>query len=156
MVAKTRVQVKLDSKGLSQLTRTLKSLRGKGVDVGFFGSKKHPGSKDITVTEIATVHEFGSSDGKIPQRPFMRQAFQNNNNFRGVYKKALKQAMTEGKSAQRTLFLLGESVRAGIVDEITEGTFTPLSPVTIEKKGSSKPLIDTGFMRNSVQWRPSE
>ena len=36
--------------------------------------------------------------------------------------------------------------------EIVDGDFEPNAPSTIKKKGSDKPLIDTGKMRQSVNF----
>ena len=36
--------------------------------------------------------------------------------------------------------------------KIVDGTFEPNAPSTIRKKGSSRPLIDTGRMRQSVNF----
>ena len=41
----------------------------------------------------------------------------------------------------------------GIVQKtIKEGSFVPNAPSTIRKKGSDKPLIDTGRLRQSVNY----
>ena len=37
-------------------------------------------------------------------------------------------------------------------DKITSGSFAPNAESTIKKKGSSKPLVDTGRMRKSVNY----
>ena len=34
--------------------------------------------------------------------------------------------------------------------KFTDGTLTPNAPSTIKKKGSSRPLIDTGQLRQSI------
>ena len=41
-------------------------------------------------------------------------------------------------------------VRGLVQETIKEGEFSPNAPSTIKKKGSDKPLIDTGHMRQSV------
>ena len=40
---------------------------------------------------------------------------------------------------------------AGIKETISKITAPPLKPATIKRKGSAKPLIDTGLMLASVQ-----
>lgn len=39
-----------------------------------------------------------------------------------------------------------------IQKEIVNGDFVPNSPETIKRKGSDKPLIDTGRMRQSINY----
>lgn len=47
--------------------------------------------------------------------------------------------------------LLVREIKRGIRDQAPGGkSFAPLANVTIEKKGSSKALIDTGFLINSI------
>jgi len=59
--------------------------------------------------------------------------------------KALNQAAT--KSA----LLLVREIRKGIKSQAPGGkTFKPLATATIEKKGSSKALIDTGFLLSAI------
>lgn len=53
---------------------------GKGATVrcGIQGSdavREHDDKSKATIVEIATVHEFGSSDGRVPQRSYLRSTF---------------------------------------------------------------------------------
>lgn len=57
-----------------------------------------------------------------------------------------------GASAEQTLKDIGIFQKDLIQDKIEEGDFTPNAESTIRKKGSSKPLIDTGRMRQSVNY----
>lgn len=96
----------------------------------------------------------GGWGGPIPERPFMRNMARNN---KGKYIRILKAEAREillGKAnlgmTMRKLGQLGvQDVRA----EIDALMSPPNSPVTIERKGSSKPLIDTGRMRRAVTYK---
>lgn len=59
--------------GGAALIRELKFADGATVECGLFDGDTHPDS-GLTLPEIGAVNEFGSSDGKIPARPFMRRA----------------------------------------------------------------------------------
>jgi len=62
--------------------------------------------------------------------------------------KAVRQA-----TIQNALLLVRE-IKRGIVSQAPGGvSFTPLAESIIERKGSSKALIDTGFLLNSVTQR---
>ncbi|MEN6358271.1 MAG: hypothetical protein ABFD83_14455 [Armatimonadota bacterium] len=51
----------------------------------------------------------------------------------------------------KNALLLVREIKRGIRDQAPGGKqFTPLAQVTIERKGSSKALIDTGFLINSI------
>lgn len=117
------------------------------------------GQTDSSVIDKAVWNEFGTSRG-IPERPFMRNAMRNN---KAAYSAAMKQAAVSilraaamGESVAvgklRALRQLGARAQGDIQGEITSLASPPNSPVTIAKKGSSNPLIDTGEMRGSVTY----
>jgi len=62
----------------------------------------------------------------------------------------LLKALEDGKN--EILRIVGAFLEGQIKQTITRGRaeWPPLSPETIKRKGSSKPLIDTGKLRNSV------
>ena len=49
--------------------------------------------------------------------------------------------------------LVGMQMKSDISSTLTNGPWTPNSPVTIARKGSSRPLIDTGELRASITYR---
>lgn len=53
---------------------------------------------------------------------------------------------------EKTLRLAGSYLEGKIKEKITntDPEWPPLKPETIKRKGSSKPLIDTGKLRNSI------
>ena len=65
---------------------------------------------------------------------------------------AQKRSIINGESADRILKKIGIFQKDLIQEKITEGSFAPNAPSTIKAKGSSKPLIDTGRMRQSVNF----
>lgn len=103
----------------------------------------------------------GGWGGPVPERPFMQNAMRGN---RSKYKagmkaaaKAIIRAAASGADAGRAklqaLRKLGTDAQGDIQEEITSLRSPPNSPVTIELKGSSNPLIDSGEMRNSVTYK---
>jgi hypothetical protein len=124
-----------------------KALKGpKRVKVGFPASKASKSN-----IEKAIWGEFGTRT--IPERPFMRNAMRNN---RRKYRQALllsarKLILAETTSAI-VLNKLGILAQGDIQHEITVLTTPPNAASTIKRKGSSKPLIDTGEMRQAVTW----
>jgi phage gpG-like protein len=128
--------------------------------VGVQGSEaaaQHPGSP-MTVVAIATIHEFGKvihkKDGSevvIPQRSFIRAAIDEHAVKLQRTATAVGQGVLLGKFAVgQALNLLGEQATGIMKKRIADGISPPNRPSTIARKGSSKPLIDSGQLRGSI------
>lgn len=136
-----------DARALSGPTR---------VKVGFPRSKSTQSN-----IEKAVFNEFGTRGGAsgggwggpIPERPFMRNAIRNN---RGKYRQAMRTSAPKILKGLTTLRIvlqkLGILAQGDIQHEITTLMTPPNAPTTVILKGSSKPLIDTGEMRQAVTW----
>lgn len=140
--------------GFDKLMMTFKS-NGKEsyVNVGFLQSSGMHKDSDMTVAAIAAVHEFGSSDGRIPQRSFMRSAVSQNKNALQTLIEKLAGKVADGEMIRdKALGIIGQYVRDRIVAKINSSVPPPNAPSTISAKGSSRTLIDTGQMKQSVAW----
>lgn len=139
--------------GLLKIVRA--SAGGSSVEVGVF--EDSPSRKEeITNAEIALVHEFGSPAANIPERSFLRSTVDAN---REAYHKAIDrvaQHKLDGKDTSQELDRLGMRVAADVKRTIQAGIDPPLQPETIARKGSSKPLVDTGQLITSVSHRVVE
>lgn len=115
------------------------------------GSKHEPARIMSEIIMIAAFNEFGT--GIIPERPFMRQSFDNNFRELNVLKEKLYTTVVTGKgTAKEALNLLGIWMVSKTKGEIRNGNFASLSEYTKAKKKSDKPLIDTAQMINSIQY----
>lgn len=108
-----------------------------------------------TIVEIGAIHEFGA--GRIPERSFLRSTFDaQRKKYQKFMTNGLRREVVEvAKTGQTgpenlTLKRLGLVVEGDVKKRIAEGIAPPLSPVTIGRKKSSKPLIDTGQLRASI------
>ena len=139
--------VKVKDNGAKKLVKM--SGRRASVKVGVLGGKdeaQHQGT-DETVVEIATKHEFGIG---VPQRSFIAgwvddagsEVKEGLERFAGRVERPedLHQAME-----RFGLWVVGQMQL-----RISRGIAPPNSPVTIERKGSSTPLINTGQLRSSI------
>ena len=113
----------------------------------------HEGSKDAdgyNIAEYATANEFGTED--IPSRPFMRTAFDENKPAYIRYMEKATAAVGE-KTFASIVYTLGMKSTQDIQSTITKRNFLPaLSKETVKrKKGSTKTLVDTGAMVNSIR-----
>lgn len=104
---------------------------------------------------IGAAHEFGSISRNIPARPFLRPALRKNVNKYGRILQQKATAILLGRmSLHQALSLVGQAAQADVQKYIVAHQgFDPLKPATIKRKKSSKPLIDTGQMRQSIRYR---
>lgn len=108
---------------------------------------------DLTLAEIAAVHEFGTADGHIPSRSFIRRAVIENRD--AIVKKQAELSlavMLHKIDIDKALNLLGVFIVALVKATIEQGSSIPppLAESTVERKGSSRALVDTGQLVNSI------
>ncbi len=129
--------------------KMLKELAEKEVRVGFqHGKAVEDDGTDIC--DIAAWNELGTVH--IPARPFLRQSVDDNLSKINSFLQEKKKDLVHGASAEQVLKEIGIFQKDLIQEKITDGSFAPNAPSTVKKKGSSKPLIDTGRMRQSVNY----
>lgn len=141
--------------GLKSRTRQSRSSSaGVGIKVGITADDdaRPDGESNI---EIATHHEFGAPKANIPKRSFIRWTVDKN---RKKYNKMLADAEREfirnpkSTSLKKALFKLGETAVADVQKRIDSNVPPPLSDKTVERKGDSLALVDTGEMRGAITW----
>lgn len=125
----------------------LRKLASKQVNIGFQSGDTVDG---VEIVDIAAFNELGTED--IPSRPFIRGSVDNNKEKIGQFMVQEASEIQQGKSAAQVLKAVGVFQKGVVQEEITNGNFVPNLPATIKRKGSDKPLIDTGRMRQSVQY----
>ena len=137
---------------LEKLKKTLNDLIGAKLKVGYFDAQKSD-KNELTLATVAKINEYGTEDGKIPPRPFIRQTLRKHNNFKAELKNVLQETLTLSKTFDSLFKKLGVKAMQEIQKEFTAGEFKQNAECTIKKKKSSKPLIDKGQLRRSVSWR---
>jgi hypothetical protein len=129
--------------------KMLKEFADKEVRIGFqHGKATEEDGTDIC--DIAAWNELGTVH--IPARPFLRMSVDDNVSKINSFLQEKKQDILNGATAEQILEDIGIFQKDLIQEKITDGSFTPNAESTIKKKGSSKPLIDTGGMRKSVNY----
>ena len=135
-----------------RLKRLIKELENFKVDVGFNeNSGSYPaeeGDESITLANVAAWNEFGTE--RSPSRPFMRQTVKDYKNQITKHANKAVKAAIHGGGAEEALNSIGSFTKGKMQQEIRNGEWEPNSPYTIAMKGSDKPLIDTGRMRQSI------
>ena len=146
-----------DDRVFQGILKSVKRMDKMHVKVGVLSSKggsaKHDNSA-FTLVELMAIHEFGSADGTIPDRAPIRLTFETNQKEMAAFIAPLaRQVITNGMPVERALGLLGIKGVAEIKKTITQSDLPPpLKPATIARKGSDRPLVDTGQLINSIQY----
>lgn len=129
--------------------KELEELATKEVKVGF--QKGDASSEDgVDLCDIAMWNELGTNE--IPSRPFLRMSVDNNESQIVAFMEAQAKSLEHGTSAEDVLKRIGVFTKGLVQDKIASGNYVPNAEVTIRKKGSETPLIDTGKMRQNVNF----
>lgn len=156
----------MDDRVWQRFKEKLEAAKGARVKIGVLanvkGNAKVEGAQgDFDMVALAATHEFGAPARPwngfvgIPARPFISATFEQN---RDAAKKKISQlavAFLKGRiSLHRGLEILGAWGVGEVQSYMNSGKITPkLSPVTIAKKGSNKPLIDHGRLKQSITYK---
>lgn len=149
---KTTVTDRGAGKVFEAIATLKRSPGGPRVRVGILESAgQHKGAEGRQVIDIAVDNEFGTD--RIPERPFMRTAAKElEPEMAALGDKLLAAVIAGTMTVDHALDVIGLKAQAGFKKRLTEGPWTPNAPMTIAKKGSDRPLIDTGQMRDSIQY----
>lgn len=151
MMAVKVVAVEDRDLGLNDIIKEVKKLDGASTNIGIYGNG---GDASDNLAERAAVHEFGTRDGRIPERPFNRQAFDKNlKDTKKTIEIEFAKVLARKSKAKRFLSTVGAFYEGRLKKELEIGGFRALSPKTIAMKGSSRPLLDTGQMRGAIEHR---
>lgn len=144
-------------KGWNQLKKTLKSFKDDELVVGI------PGKIDFNVptqAAIGAVHEFGSVDGKIESRSFLRSTFDKNvNKYNKELTANISRAVKKGAPRKQGLFVLGETIRKDVIDaiknkeirqDLADATKQAFVPGTKTRRGDGVALVSTGTMVDQI------
>lgn len=105
-----------------------------------------------TLAEVAAAHEFGTAT--IPQRSFIRATVDLKAGEIGALQEKLAAQVAEGKiTPEVAMERLGAAAQGMVQTRIAEGIGPALAPATVARKGSDKPLVDTGQLRSSVTYQ---
>ena len=138
-------------KGLHKLEAFLKDMQGHKLYVGVTKSSNSRPKDGASNALIAYVHEFGIG---VPERSFLRSTvLEQAHKYLFIQKDNIIPAIKSGvMTADEAYRRLGIVASNDVKAKMVNGSFTPLKQQTIDRKGSSKPLIDTGELRQSITY----
>ena len=139
-----------------ELLKVLKKLKKKKITVGVHGDVGDDIFDRAIWNEFGTHYKEGDKKGqiRIPERSFIRAGYDTNKN------KIKKDA--EKLTRKVVAMELNPSVAAELLGDITKGYIQefaigisdpPNAESTIKAKGSSNPLVDTGQMIGSIDYK---
>ncbi len=141
--------------GYQAMLHRLASAKGARVVVGVLADdakREHDGeSGKASLLEVAAIHEFGAPAAGIPQRSFIRGTVDEKEaEIRELQAKQAQRILRGDVDAPTALEQIGLKVTGMVQQRIARGIEPPLAAETVERKGSSKPLVDTGQLRSSI------
>jgi phage gpG-like protein len=147
--------VRDSDRGYRAMLQRLAGAKGARVVVGVLadGPKREHGGDEgpASLLEVAAIHEFGAPAGGIPQRSFIRGTVDDKAAEIRALQQAQAQRILRGDVDTPTaLEQVGVKVAGWVQQRIAQGIEPPNAASTVERKGSSKPLVDTGQLRSSI------
>lgn len=145
MAVKIRETVTAEGKKFEKMLKELGKLE---VRIGI--QQGETSDEGVDLVDIAMFNELGTVH--IPSRPFLRDSVDAHTDQINAFLRSMSTEILKGGSAENVLKKIGVFQKGLIQEEITKGDFAPNSEATIKRKGSDTPLIDTGRMRQSVNY----
>ena len=159
------VGIHSDTSKWQQMKRNLQKGQNLAVKVGWFDGKKHTSerSQNITLAQIAKWLEEGHMNGGLypntwtPPRPFIRiglmSALKESHWLQKQISFYLPQIIDGRMTWTQFYQKLGPSLQK-LLQEVMNAWDTPTnSPLTVALKGFNNPLIESGYLRDNVEWR---
>lgn len=111
---------------------------------------------DQTNVTLAAVHEFGSKDGHIPQRSFMRSTIdRERGHIMRLLQSRVRKVALKGEDVVKGLGIVGEFTKSAMVRTIDQSIgLKPKAAATLRRHpGKTTPLIVTGILKRSITWK---
>lgn len=158
-----------DDNKIPELIEKLTGIKNRTIEAGIL--------EDGEQAMIAHVHEYGVDIGvtprmraylhhigihlrkdtthiHIPERSFIRSGWdQNRADIESKIEDLMGNVINFGVDAELFLEMIGLDIESKLKNQLREVSGPPLSDVTIERKGSSNPLVDTGSLQSSISYR---
>jgi len=139
--------------GLARILQQVQEAGLARVRVGVVGAKALEPSADgrITLGEEGLINEFGSKDGHVPQRSFLREPLSNNHPLVFRLGTRMVQRIVDGEmTAAEAADAFGAELAQVSRNAIDTGIQPNNAPATIDKKGFDHPLVETGNLRAAI------
>ena len=123
------------------------------VYIGVPASKNGMHEGGINMATLLALHVLGAPSRGIPQRdPLRPPLIANAQRYSDLLALGLKNALANGTDPKLVYEKIGIVATNDVYDYFVTGNFKPLNQKTIDRKGSSKPLIDTEELRGAITY----
>lgn len=167
------VKLKYIARGanMRRIYKDCANIDDRGVEVGALTGEHawlvgiHEYGLDIEVTPKMRAYLHGqglhlkesTTHIHIPERSFIRGGYDNGRDKVARYAARMMAQVAEGKlSADAFIKAVGITLQDAIREYAIDLNDPANHPFTIEQKGSSNPLIDSGDMTGSISWREAK
>lgn len=138
---------------VNEVIEAVRALGAQDVKVGFPESTSSRDDDAINNPALAYIHEYGAPEAGVPERPFLVVGVEGSlGKITDVMKAGARAALKGNNLAGQTLNRVGLIAQGSVQQKIVDGPFIPNLPETIRRKGSDRPLIDTGALRQAVSY----
>lgn len=144
-----------DDRAFLEITSRIAKAGATRLRVGVVGAEanREHSNGDLTMGEVALINEYGTDDGHVPPRSFIRSTFQKSagafGNFMAI---ALRRVVELRHGADTALAYVGERAVQAIQTTIDGYVGPRNADLTIEQKGFDHPLLETRELRNSINF----
>ena len=139
--------------GLKGFLERFREIGKPKVYIGVPTSKNGMHEGGINMATLLALHVLGAPSRGIPQRdPLRPPLIANAQRYSDLLALGLKNALANGTDPKLVYEKIGIVATNDVKDYFITGNFKALSEKTIKAKGSSKPLISTGELRNSITY----
>lgn len=158
VVGRRRTRIRVRDLGFEEVVAQLRRMDGVFIVVGVMGGDSETYEDGMPITQVAAINEFGTADGRVPPRPFLRTTLDERRGEIGALVERTMERLTNrklgkpGAAAAKAAEIIGVFVQAAVQKKIVDLREPPNAPSTIAKKGSSNPLIDTGQLRQAITY----
>lgn len=137
--------------GVEEWLKKVKEYESKDVMIGVTGTTNGERGNAL----LMAVHEYGTEDGRIPERRPIRLTIENNaDKYARRFKQGLDKVLKDKMTVDEALSSIGEEAAGDVKITIMNGLTPPLANSTVRarKDNSDTPLYDTGELVNSITY----
>lgn len=150
-------KLKVDKSGWNKLKKELLKGSNQEVQVGIVEPTNYgPDNDNLSVAQVWQWQEEGLPAKNIPTRPAIRVGFMAPIK-KGSYDKIFAESMqriAEGKSTFKQEYTrIGTQAQADLRKAVADWDSPRNAPLTVELKGFDNPLIDSGLLYDSVDFK---
>lgn len=136
---------------LKEMKKKIELYNKKDVMIGVTGAT----NGDRGNAFLMAIHEYGTKDGRIPERRPIRLTMENNQEkYARRLQQGIDKVLVDEIDIMTALNSIGEEVAGDVKITIMNGLTPPLADSTVRarKDNSDTPLYDTGEMVNSITY----